>query len=158
MSDDTVGQPKDFEELEKKINKKTKSDTKTIIQQIATRDKLERDYDEDILDVEFYSSPETLRLIKARRPTQEQMMTIMHLSAEAAIYEGKMDPTSLKKMLTIYEKLPELAAELTVDKKLDTEFWTKKVSFGTLQNFITMLIQVTQQGTGVSPEELKSFR
>jgi len=150
--------PKDFKELKEKIDSKKKSDTKKIIQQIATREKLERDYEEDVLEVTFFSSPETQRMIKAKRPTQKEMMVIMKLSAEAAIYEGKVDPSSLDKMVKIYEKLPELAATLSIDKSLDVKFWTDKVSFTTLQNFITELIKETQRGSGIDAEELKSFR
>ena len=154
----TIEPPKNFDELKEKISKKKQVDVQEVLKQIATRDKLERDYEEDILQVTFNSSPETKRTIKAKRPTQKEMLTIMRLSAEAAIYEGKMDSDSLNKMLGIYEKLPELAASLVVDKKLDTKFWTEKVSFASLQNFITELIKETQKGTGISDEDLKSFR
>jgi len=163
MSDDQKNKkedtpPKDFEELKNKIDKKKKGDANEVIKQIATRDKLERDYKEDLLSVTFYSSPETRRMIKAKRPTQKQMMTIMRLSAEAAIYEGRMDPDSLSKMVDIYDKLPELASDICVDKKLDKDFWTDGVSFATLQNFITEVIKETQKGTGVEAEDMKSFR
>jgi hypothetical protein len=147
-----------IDDLRKKIDKKGKTDTKEYIKQIATREKLERDYKEDVLKVAFYSSPETQRMILARRPTQKQMMTIMRLSAEAAVYEGKMDPDSLTKMVDIYDKLNELASELVVDKKLDSEFWSNYVSFSTLQNFISELVRETQKGTGVTSEELENFR
>ena len=152
------GPPADFEALKKKINKKKEVDTKTVIKQIATRDKLERDYQEDMLEVVFFSSPETQRMIKARRPTQKQMMMIMRLSAEAAIYEGRMDEKSLNKMTDIYSELNKFAAELSVDKSLDEEFWENHVSFSTLQNFITELIKETQRGPGPSEEEMQSFR
>jgi len=144
---------KTIEEIKSKQGKK-KTD---VIKVLATRDKLERDYEEDILHVTFYTSPETQRTITAKRPTQKEMMTIMRLSAEASIYEGKMDPQSLQRMVDIYDKLPKLAADMTVDKTLDVEFWTNKVSFSTLQNFITDLIRVTQMGP-MSEEELESFR
>ena len=150
--------PKDFDELKKKIASKKKTNEKEIIKQIATRNKLERDYLEDLLEVSFYSSPETKRMIKARRPTQVEMMTIMRLSAEAAIYEGKLDNESLQKMVDIYDKLPALAAKLSVDGTLDEEFWKTSVSFSTLQNFITELIKETQKGPGIPSEDLKNFR
>jgi len=148
----------DFKELKKDIKSKKGQDKEEIIRQIATRDKLERDYKEDLLEVTFNSSPETKRMIKAKRPTQKQMMTIMRLSAEAAIYEGRMDTKSLQKMVDIYDKLPELAAELVVDKNLNKQFWTDKISFATLQNFITEVIKETQKGTGVTADDLDSFR
>jgi len=155
--DEKIDPKKGFEELREKVDKKKGTDKQKVIMQIATRDKLERDYKEDLLSVEFYSSPETKRMVKAKRPTQKEMMTIMRLSAEASIYEGKMDPQSLQRMVDIYDKLPKLAADMTVDKTLDVEFWTNKVSFSTLQNFITDLIRVTQMGP-MSEEELESFR
>ena len=144
----------------KKLRKGIKGDEKdkmAVIKQIATRDKLERDYMEDLLSVEFQSSSETRRMIKAKRPTQTEMMTIMKLSAEASIYEGKMDPDSLKRMVDIYDQLPKLASTLSTDAKLDEKFWKERVSFTTLQNFITELIKVTQQGP-VSEEEMSGFR
>jgi hypothetical protein len=61
-------------------------------------------------------------------------------------------------MTDIYSQLNGLAAELSLDKKLDKEFWANDVSFATLQNFITELIKETQKGTGVSPDEMKNFR
>ena len=148
---------KKLEEFKKEVKTKKGHDKETVIRQIATRDKLERDYKEDLLSVDFYSSPETKRMIKAKRPTQTEMMTIMRLSAEAAIYEGKMDPQSLQRMVDIYDKLPKLAASLATDKHLDEVFWKTKVSFSTLQNFITELIRVTQQGP-MAEEDMESFR
>jgi hypothetical protein len=144
-------------ELKEKMNKQGTVDTEKVIVQVATRDKLERDYKEDLLDVQFYSSPETKRMIKAKRPTQKQMISIMRLSAEAALYEGKMDAKSLQKMVEIYDGLNLLAAELCVDKSLDKEFWANKVSFTTLQSFITELIKKSQQGP-ITESELKTFR
>ena len=158
MPEEEKGPPKSFEDLKKKIGEEKEINTQVAIKQLATRDKLERDFKEDLLEVVFYSSPETQRMIKARRPTQKEMMTIMRLSAEAAIYEGRVDPKSLQKMLEIYEELPKLANSLSSDKTLNEDFWTNKVSFATLQNFITELIKETQKGTGVTAEELKKFR
>ena len=148
----------DFKKLKEEINKKKGTDQQQIIQQIATRTLLERDYQEDVLEVVFYTSPQTQRKLQARRPTQKQMIMIMKLSAEAALYETKFDEKSISKMTDIYSQLNSLAAELALDKKLDKEFWSTKVSFATLQNFITELIKETQKGTGVSPDEMKSFR
>jgi hypothetical protein len=147
---------KKIQDLKSKIktdDKKKQLDTVTLI---ATRDKLERDYQEDVITVVFNTSGETRRGVKAHKPNQIQMMTIMRLSAEAAIYEGKMDPDSLKRMVGIYANLHEMAAELCVDKKLDAQFWAEKVSFGTLQNFITGVISATQQ-SGLTAEEADNF-
>lgn len=143
-----------FEKLKKSEEKKQLE----LLRQLATREKLERDYDEDIIYVTFHTSPETKRTIKARKPNPEEMIDILMLSAEAAKYEGRVDAESLKKMAEIYKKLPKLAARLSVDKNLDEEFWSKKVSFTTLQNFIFELIAATQKSTLISEEELESFR
>ena len=148
----------DFDKLRKEIKKGNGVDQQQIIQQIATRTLLERDYQEDVLNVVFFTSPQTQRKLQARRPTQKQMIMIMKLSAEAALYESKFDEKSIAKMTDIYSQLNSLAADLTLDKKLDKEFWASKVSFATLQNFITELIKETQKGTGVSPDEMKNFR
>jgi len=149
---------KEFEKFVEETKKIKKVDTESIIREASTRERLERDYNEDIINVTFFTSPQTRRMVKAKRPTQKEMLAIMKLSAEAAIYEGKVDAKSLERMTSIYEQLPELAANLSLDKKLNTEFWTEKVSFATLSNFITELIKETQKGTDVSQEDLKSFR
>ena len=120
---------KEFGEFVKDSKKKEGTDQKSLIHQIATREKLERDYEEDVLSVTFFSSPETKRMIKAKRPTQKEMMMIMRLSAEAAIYEGKMDEKSLQRMTDIYDQLPKLAADLTTDKKLNAEFFGRIFCF-----------------------------
>jgi len=146
-----------MQEFRKKVMKHENVSAKQAIKQIATRDKLERDYKEDLLDVEFLSSPETRRLVKARRPTQEEMMIIMRLSAEAAMLEGRMDTKSLQKLVDVYDRLPVLAAQLSIDKDLDEEFWRSKISFPALQSFIMELIKITQQGP-MTEGELQSFR
>ena len=151
------GTPKEFKDLKKKINKTSGKSQEDLIKQIATRDKLERDYKEDLLSVQFQSSLETQRMVKAKRPTQEEMMSIMRLSAEASIYEGKMDSKSLERMVDIYNQLPTIAGKLCVDKSLDEDFWRTKISFNTLQNFITELIRVTQMGP-MTAEEMENFR
>jgi len=145
------------EKFKEKAEKKEEKDFQQIIKQIATRDKLERDYKEDLLNVEFYSSQETKRTVKARRPTQEEMISIMRLSTEAAIYEGKMDSKSIQRMLDIYDQLPKIAAKLSVDTLLNEEFWKTKISFFALQSFITELIKANQ-ATPVTEAEMKSFR
>jgi hypothetical protein len=145
------------EKLEKKVDKKDQTELHQIIKQIATRDKLERDYKEDLLDVEFNSSFETTRTLKARRPTQEEMISIMRLSTEASLYEGRMDSKSIQRMLDIYDQLPKIAAKLSVDTTLNEEFWKTKISFFSLQSFITELIKSNQSGP-VPDEEMKSFR
>lgn len=146
-----------IDELKGKIQKKEGTELESIIKQIATRDKLERDYFEDLLEVEFYTSPETKRMVRARRPTQKQMLLIMRLSMQASIFEKMATNDSIEKMAEIYGQLSNLAATLCEDKKLDEKFWSEKVSFNTLQNFIGELIRITQQGP-IGEKELDSFR
>jgi hypothetical protein len=146
-----------IDELKGKISKKEGQDVEAIIKQIATRDKLERDYFEDLLEVAFYTAPGIKRMVRARRPTQKQMLLIMTLSMQASIFEKLNSEDSIKKMTEIYGQLAGLAATLCDDKKLNEEFWSEKVSFTTLQNFIGELIRVTQQGP-ISEEELDKFR
>lgn len=145
------------EELKGKITKQTKVDTEKVIKQIATRDKLERDYKEDILNIEFSSSPETIRLIKARRPTPKQMTAILELNAKAILLGSRTDEKSTKATISIYKDLSEIAAELTIDKKLDEDFWFGSVSTTTLQNVIGEIMRVTQAGP-IKDEQLSNFR
>jgi len=140
-------------------DKNTKSVKKEdYIKQLATRERLERDYKEDSLYVSFNSSPETRRTILARKPNQEEFLKILALTIEASRYEGKFDDKSLARMSEIYGNLHKMAASLSIDDRLDEEFWAKHVSFNTLQNFITELITESQKGTSVSEEDLKTFR
>jgi len=156
MVDEQVTPQDKINELKGKINKKEQTDMESIIKQVATRDKLERDYMEDLLEVEFQSSPETKRMVKARRPTQKQMLLIMTLSLQASVYEKLNSEQAIQKMTEIYGQLSNLAATLCVDKSLDEGFWSEKVSFNTLQNFISELIKVTQEGP-IKNEEMKKF-
>ena len=161
MADDkqknTTTDVKSFDDLKGHITKQKQVDTTQMIKQIVTRDLLERDYKEDLLEVVFTSSPGVSRKIKANRPTQKQMLMIMRLSAEASVYENQNTVKSTEKMTEIYGQLNELAAELCVDKKLDKKFWSEKVSFTTLQNFITALVAKANEGP-ISGDELDSFR
>ena len=158
MVEETVKSPQDkVDELKGKIVKKEQTDMESIIKQVATRDKLERDYFEDLLEVQFYTAPGIQRMVKARRPTQKQMLLIMTLSLQASIYEKLNSEQAIEKMTKIYGELSNLAATLCDDKKLDDEFWSDKVSFTTLQNFISELIRQTQMGP-IGDTELDSFR
>lgn len=148
---------KNVEGLKKDIKSKEDKSVNDVIKQIATRDKLERDYKEDLLKVIFRTSPETFRTLEARRPTQDEMLSIMRLSTEATIYEGRADTKSVERLLSVYEQLPKIAAKLSVDNTLNEEFWKTKISFYALQNFITELIRISQMGP-VTEEEMKSFR
>ena len=147
-----------IEELKKKVGTKAKIDSQEFGKQLTTRSKLERDYKEDNLYVTFKSSKETERTVLARKPNQDEFLSILSLSVEAAKYEGKIDPKSLEKMRDIYAGMHVMAANLSLDKTLDEEFWSTCISFSTLQSFITNLIQEFQKGSNIPESEIKSFR
>jgi len=144
--------------LKEKANKSSRTSPEDFVKQLATRQKLERDYEEDKLYVSFHSSPETKRTILARKPNQEEFLKILTLTIEASKFEGRMDEKSLEGMKRVFIDLNEMAADLSIDKSLNKEFWSKKVSFTTLQNFIGELINESQKGTGVTEEEMTTFR
>ena len=150
---------KDMEEFKKKTLKEKKSSTtEDVSRKLATRELLERDFNEDCLKVSFNTSPDTRRAIMARKPNQEEFLKILSLSVEASNLEGQTTDAANRKLLDVYGKLNKLAADLSVDTSLDEDFWRNKVSFQTLQNFISELIISFQRGGSVSEEELESFR
>ena len=63
---------KKIEEIKKK-SQKTPSSLKA---QLATREKLERDYLEDIIQVTFESSPGVNRMVESRRPNNEEYIEL----------------------------------------------------------------------------------
>ena len=158
----TIINPEDdkFANLEKKISKKKEVNTEEYVKNIATREKLERDFIEDKIYINFNSSPETRRTVIARRPTQKEFLEILNLTIQAAKYEGKGNMESLEKLMEISTHLNKIAASLCVDKSLNEDFWQNKVSFTTLQNFIAEIINSSQKPSigSVGEEELKSFR
>jgi hypothetical protein len=158
MPKDNQSRDERFKKLEEKSKNNEEKKTGSVRELLTTRKKIEGDYDDDLLKVTFNTSPETRRSVLAKKPTNKEMITIMKLSAQAAKYEGSSDPESLINMVEIYEKLSGIADKLSVDKALDEEFWNEKISFSTLQNFITELIFESQKGTGVTEQELKKFR
>jgi hypothetical protein len=147
-----------MDKLKKEVeSKKTKKD-EDFARQIATRELLERDFNEDFLKVSFNTSPDTRRAILARKPNQEEFLKILKLSIEASNLESSTTEDANKRLMEVYMDLNKIASELSVDESLDEEFWSKNVSFETLQNFISELILSFQQGTRVSEEDMKSFR
>ena len=146
------------EEFKKKVDKEEKIDKRELIDLVATRELLERDYKEDTLEVIFSSSPSTRRKIISHKPTPEQMTKMMRLNAEALIYETKpTNPKIVEELTSVYDKFAELAANLTIDKKLDKEFWNTKVTTYALNSFINELMTVVIQGP-LSESELSKFR
>ena len=149
----------DMLKLKDKIKKKGGEDKLEFAKQIATRDKLERDYIEDHIYVTFNSSPETRRTVMARRPTKKEFLEVLRIGLEAAKFEGLGDTKSLEKLNEIYSGLNKIASKLSIDKHLDDIFWEERVSFVTLQNFINELLAESQKSIGgVKESELQSFR
>jgi len=147
-----------MEEFKKKVTTKKSSSNEDIGRKIATRTLLERDFNDDCLKVSFNTSPDTRRAIMARKPNQEEFLKILALSVEASSLENSSADSSNSKLVDVYDKLNKLAADLSVDDSLDEEFWRTKVSFQTLQNFISELIIAFQRGSNLSDEDLESFR
>lgn len=143
------------EQLRSKAKVQTVEEIKDLV---SIRNRIERDYNEDVIEVEFSTSPSTKRTVKAKRPTTVEMVSIMEISSVASIYEGSGKPESLSKMIEIYKKLSTIAASLCIDKKLDKDFWDNKVSSNTLQNFITALISEAQRSTRVLEKDVQKFR
>lgn len=147
-----------IERLQKKIKNKESEEKKRLLALFATREKLERDYKEDIICVTFQTSPTTKRTIEARKPTHSEMITILRLLSEVASISGKeISPKVAKNLTEAFEELPKLAAELTTDPSLDEDFWKNKISFQALINFITSLMEESNKPP-ISKEELENFR
>ena len=147
-----------MDKLKKEVETKKSKKDEDFARQIATRELLERDFNEDFLKVSFNTSPDTRRAILARKPNQEEFLKILKLSIEASNLESSSTEDANKRIMEVYMDLNKIASELSVDESLDEEFWSKNVSFETLQNFISELILSFQQGTRVSEEDMKSFR
>ena len=146
------------EEFKKQVEKENKVTKRELIDIVATREILERDYNEDTIEVIFNSSPSTRRKIISHKPTGEQMTELMMLNAQAIILENQPSNENIVSKLTkVYEKFGELAANLTVDKKLDKEFWNTKVSTNALNSFISELMRIVFQGP-LQERELEKFR
>ena len=125
---------------------------------IATRDRLERDYKEDVLKVTFKTSTETYRTIESRKPTNKEMSIILSLAASALKAQASNTPEDLLKLKEVFTLIAGIAASLAVDKTLDQEFWDNNVGSDTLSNFVNGIVIATQRGSGVSPDEMKKFR
>lgn len=141
------------------LKKKGKTqDIETAKTMIDIRSRIERDYREDVLEVTFNTSPQTMRTVTTKRPSLTEMVSIMSMSAVAAKYEAKTDPESLTKMINIYKELATVANNLSINPTLNKDFWSSKISFTTLQNYITSMIMEAQKGTGVVEKDMKKFR
>lgn len=125
---------------------------------IATRDKLERDFKEDVIQVTFKTSSQTERTIEARKPTNKEQTAIMTLAAKSMKAEGSTEPDDLEDLSEVNSQLAHLAASLSLDNSLDEEFWDECVSSEILNNFITSLIITVQQSSGIEPKEMEKFR
>jgi len=148
----------DWKKFEQQLKQTEQKKGLEFLQQLATREKLERDYKEDIIRVTFETSPETKRTILARRPTHKEMMKLIEMIVAASTMNNPTDKESLKQLKEVYKELPKMAASLCIDKSLDEKFWSEKISWNALQNFLNELIAAAQQPTGLSKKELESFR
>lgn len=144
--------------LQKGINKENKEKFEKAQKLISTRDRLERDYKEDILRVTFQTSSETYRTIESRKPTNKEMSIIMILAAKALKAEQSKDPEDILGLSEIYSNMAGLAAKLAVDKTLDEEFWNSCIGSDMLSNFVNGLVMATQRRSGISPEDMSKFR
>ena len=141
--------------------KSKKADEKRVIdvmRNLATRDILERDFQEDTLIVVFETAPGVKRAIEARRPTHREMMDLMRLSILAGKFEGIGDAESLDAMNKVWKDFGKIAADLSKDPQLDQDFWENRISATALQNFISELITTAVRGTNLPNEEIEKFR
>jgi len=147
------------ERIAKLRQESKKKDEKDIIKQIATRNILERDYVDDTVEVVFSPTPGVKRKVKARKPNFMETLDILKLSAAIGEMTNRPEDANWDKVEESYKRLPELAAQLCVDKELDSDFWSNKQSFAALQTFVTELVVESQRDIGgMTKEELESFR
>lgn len=98
------------------------------------------------------------RTIEAKKPSPKEVLEIMKFSIRAARFEGKTDADSLEEMVSIYEELPRIAAQYSLDKKMDEKWWNETAKFAGMMNFVTNLILQVQSGSNIPVEQTKSFR
>ena len=147
-----------WKEFEAKLKKTEEKKAKEFLKELATREKLERDFQEDLIYVTFDTSSETKRTVLTRRPTHSEMFEIIRLLMAVSSFTGlEASKEEQEKFEEAYAKLPKIAASLCVQPKLDEEFWSKKATWNALQNFISAVIEASQSPT-ISEKELTSFR
>jgi len=147
-----------WKEFQAKLAKTEAKETEEAIKQLATRNKLERDFKEDLLQITFKTSPETERTVLSRRPTHSQLVEILKIMTSAAMIDRINDPEKLEQITSDYARLPKIAAELSADKSLNEKFWADTSSSMALQNFLNAVIARSMEPIGVSAKEMKSFR
>ena len=147
-----------WKEFEAKLKKTEEKKAMEFMKELATREKLERDFKEDLIYVTFETSTETKRTILTRRPTHSEMFEIIKLLMAVSSFTGvEATKEEQEKFEEAYSKLPKIAASLCVKPKLDEKFWSEKATWNALQNFITEVIAASQQPS-VTDKELQSFR
>jgi hypothetical protein len=150
---------KRLKEIEQKSKKKDKLTSEELGKLVSTRAKLERDYKEDVIEVEFKTSPQTTRMLKVRRPNTDEYLELLELILQAAKFEKSMNIEDIEGFKNVVKKLGSIAANITIDDSLDEKFWRTKVSSPALQAFINSVMAVSNTGfSNVSEGELKSFR
>ena len=91
MTTDKEEVKKRLKEIEEKSKKKNKISSEELGKLITTRAKLERDYKEDIIEVEFKTSPQTTRKLEVRRPNNEQYIELLNLVLQASKFQKSME-------------------------------------------------------------------
>jgi len=147
-----------WKEFEAKLKKSEEKKAAEFMKELATRDKLERDFKEDIMYVTFETSPETKRTVLTRRPTHSEMLELIRLLITVSKFGGEaMTEDDFKKFEDAYEKLPKIAASLCVKPTLDEKFWSQVATWDALQSFINAVLSAGQSPR-ISEQEMKSFR
>ena len=147
-----------WKEFETKLKKSEEKKAAEFIKELATREKLERDFKEDIMYVTFETSPETKRTVLTRRPTHSEMLELIKLLITVSKFgEESMTEEDFKKFEEAYEKLPKIAASLCIKPKLDYKFWSQVATWDALQSFINAVLSAGQSPR-ISEQEMKSFR
>ncbi|RLA81662.1 MAG: hypothetical protein DRG33_00135 [Deltaproteobacteria bacterium] len=147
-----------WKEFEAKLRKTEEKKALEFFKELATREKLERDFKEDVLYITFETSPETKRTVMTRRPTHSEMFELIRLVLSVSRFTGE-NPSDedIKAFQEAYERLPKIAASLCIKPKLDEKFWSEVATWTALQNFINEVITAAQ-APRISDKELESFR
>ena len=119
---------------------------------------LEREFAKDTMLVTFNINKDKKVTIEAKKPTPKEVLEIMKFSIRASKYEGKTDTKSLEEMVSIYEELPKIAAEYSLDPKMDEKWWNEKAKFEGMMNFVMATILAVQSGGNIPDKQISSFR
>lgn len=155
---------KEFEEAKKQ--KEEGLDKPDYMRDVATRNILEQDALATTIDVTFETTPDTERTIKAKKPSNDQLVKLLSFPMVAQNLGnvgagGDMSDQERKnaeKALEMYSNFAKMAADLTIDETLDEKFWGDTVPDSFLQSFIMGYIKKISSGVVIPEEEMKRFR